>query len=404
MKSVLSKLLSWHWIHSFLGLWCSLIFAFIFLTGTLAIFATEIDWLLTKEMRVSADGREKIAFSQVYGAAQEARPDNTIVRIYRRDDPWMADQVGYLVKGGKTRFLWVDPYSGVALGDTSSHSFHETIGELHTRLFIPTKAGIMIVTVFSLALTASLIAGIFLLPRFWKSFVTLPRFGGSKRAMFSDLHRLLGAWSIPFVLMVSLTTLYYFAETLNLDAPPLAQNVNTEPREARQPADMSEDKVAAMLEIAYGVYPDLKIKALLLPRTRVQPVRIEGDMDAVLVRERANMVYLHPETLEVIASHRGEDLSLHQRVSEAVDPIHWGYWGGMWSKGVWLVFGVMLTALPLLGAAIFAKRMGVRRAKLEGVELSGWRVYWDGMGLGKWGALALIAASLALMMKELLLG
>jgi uncharacterized iron-regulated membrane protein len=124
----------------------------------------------------------------------------------------------------------------------------------------------------------------------------------------------------------------------------------------------------------------------------------------MLVRERANTVYLHPETLDVIRAHKGEDLSAHQRISEAVDPIHWGYWGGIWSRLIWLFFGIILTALPLLGAVIFAKRMGVRRAKLEGVTLSGWRVYWDGMGLGKWGAIGLILIAFLLAAKTLMSG
>ena len=403
MRSLISKMLSWHWIHSFLGLWCSLILTFIFLTGTLSLFAAEIDWLLAEERRAEAQDTPKIALSQTYGAAQAHRPDNTIVRLYRSDETYVADQVEILTQSGKA-YVWVDPYSGAVNGETGALSFREVVAELHTRLFIPGKLGIMAVTVFSLALTGSLIAGMFLLPRFWRSFVTWPRFGASKRALYSDLHRLIGAWSIPFVAVICLTTLYYFAETLNLDAPPIDRGVNTEPRDAKQPEDMSEAKIEAAISVAKGVYPELQIKTILLPRNRVQPIRVEGHMTALLVRERANTVYLHPETLEVIRAHRGEDFSAHQRISEAVDPIHWGYWGGLWSRLIWLVFGIFLTALPLLGAVIFAKRMGVRRAKLEGVTHSGWRIYWDGMGLGKWGAIGLIAVAFALMLKTMLLG
>ena len=403
MKAVLKKLLNWHWIHSFLGLWCSLVFAFLFLTGTLALFGTEIDQLFKPQMRAVADGRAKVELSEIYGAAEAAKPEVTIVRVYRSQDAWVADQVEYLTDTG-SRNLWVDPYSTRVNGETGSHSFRETVAELHTRFFVPGRAGIMLVTVFSLALTGSLIAGIYLLPRFWKSFVIRPRFGGSRRAILSDFHRLLGAWAIPFVVMICLTTLYYFAETLRLAAPPIDRGVNTQARETNQPSDMGKEKIEQAIAVAKGVYPDLQIRTILLPRNRVEPIRIDGDMGAILVRERANTVYLHPDTLEVIRAHRGEDLSAHQRISEAVDPIHWGYWGGVWSRGLWLCFGVILTALPLLGAGIFAKRMGVKRAKLEGRQVSGWRVYWDGMGLGKWGALGLISLSLALMLKALILG
>ena len=400
-KLFLGRKITWHWVHSFIGLWCSIILAFIFLTGTLAVVSSEIDWLLNDKLRVAADGREKLGLSAIYDGAQKALDGNEIYRVYRHDESYLADVVEYGAAGGN-RLMWVDAYTGVAKGDGSIMTFSEVIGELHATLFIPTKAGIMVVSVFSLALTASLIAGIFLLPRFWRSFVTFPRFAGSTRAMASDFHRLIGAWSIPFVAVVSLTALYYFAETLNLDAPPIDRGVNTQPRDAKQPDDMSAAKIEAAIQAAHQVYPDMEVKHILLPRNRVQPIRIEGHLSATLVRERANSVYLHPETLALIRSHKGEDLSVHQRVSEAVDPLHWGYWGGNWSKALWFVFGLMFLSLPILGAIIFAKRMGVRRAKLEGEPISGKRVFWDGMGYGKWGAIGLVILGLSLMMKELI--
>lgn len=384
-------------------MWCSIILVFLFLTGTLSVIATEIDWLLDKNMRVSSEGRPKIELSQTFGAADAALNGKEIYRVYRYDESWVADLVEFQADGG-LRNMWVDPYSGTAIGDSSTTTFKEIIGSLHSNLMIPTRLGILLVTVFSFALLASLIAGIFLLPKFWKSFVIRPRFGASKRAFYSDLHRLAGAWSIPFVAVVSLTGVYYFAERVNLDAPAIDRGVNTEPRETKQPADLGAAKISAAITAAKKIYPDLKIKHIILPRNRVQPIRIQGDMTATLVRERANAVYLHPETLDVIRAHKGEDLSAHQRISEAVDPLHWGFWGGTASKIIWFVFGLILTALPIAGAVIFAKRMGVRRAKLEGVNHSDWKVYWDGMGLGKWGAIALVAVGLALTLKTIFIG
>ena len=392
------------WIHSFLGLWCSIILFVIFLTGTLSVLGTEIDWLFTKEMRVSSEGREKLELPLVFDAAQAAKPGRPLVRVYRHDESWIADQVGYLTLEGKTRQIWVDPYSGEVTGETSTQRFAETIGAFHSHFFIPTKIGIMTVSVFSLALTGSLIAGILLLPRFWKSFVIRPRFRSNARALSSDIHRLVGAWSIPFLALITLSALYYFAETLKLAAPRYDIGSGTQRRDLHLREDFSGDHLAGLIAQAHSVYPELKIKTIILPRNQFQPIRIDGDMSATLVRERANAVYFHPETLEMRLSHKGEDLSVHQRISEAVDPLHWGYWGGLWSKIVWFFFGLLAMSLPALGAIIFAKRMGVRRSKLEGRELSGWRVYWDGLGPAKWASFALVGVALLLMMYTLLLG
>ena len=404
MVKTIRTFLNWRWIHSFLGLWCSIILFVIFLTGTLSVLGTEIDWLFTKEMRVSSEGREKVELPIIYEAAQAFKPDRPLVRIYRHDEAWIADQVGYLTPSGKTRQIWVDPYSGEVTGETSTQRFAETIGAFHSHFFIPTKIGIMTVSVFSLALTGSLIAGIFLLPRFWKSFTIRPRFASNTRALSSDLHRLVGVWSIPFLALITLSALYYFAETLKLAAPRYDIGSGTQKRELQIREGFSGEDLSGLIAKTRAVYPELKIKTVILPRNQFQPIRIDGDMSATLVRERANAVYFHPETFEMRLSHKGEDLSVHQRISEAVDPLHWGYWGGLWSKVVWFFFGLLAMSLPALGAVIFAKRMGVRRSKLEGREMSGWRVYWDGMGLAKWGSILLIGAALALMMNTLLIG
>ena len=84
---------------------------------------------------------------------------------------------------------------------------------------------------------------------------------------------------------------------------------------------------------------------------------IEGDLTANLVRPRANSVYLNTSTLEIIGSYKGEELGLHNRISEAADPLHFGYFGGLISKIIWFIVGMFMTALSVTGFMIYFTRL-----------------------------------------------
>jgi uncharacterized iron-regulated membrane protein len=392
------KRLHWHRLHSVLGLWCSLFLLFVFLTGVLAVFATEIDRLFTPEMQVAGAGGKK-SLGAVYNAVKAARPDADVMVITRPVSATMADQV-FLREPGRTwdTIYWADPYRPELRGKGVRFTFKSAIRTLHRELFLPSKYGVPLVTIFTFALSGLLVAGIMQLLRFWKSFIIRPRFGGGRtRAWASDLHRLTGVWSVVFLIPICLTGIWYFAESAGLGAKGLPGH-EAKPERAILLAD-TFDGVALDRAVATAqeVLPGLRVRNVMFPRWPQMPIIIQGQLSALLVRDRANAVYLDPDTLAVRGVHRGEDLSVHQRISEMADPLHFGTWGGLWSKIAWTVFGLMLTALAGLGALIHAKRLAARK-----VPGSGLRLYWAGMGLGKWVSLALIGGSLALMIRALL--
>jgi len=73
-------------------------------------------------------------------------------------------------------------------------------------------------------------------------------------------------------------------------------------------------------------------------------------------------------------------------------PLHFGTFGGVWSKLIWFAFGSFLTALAVSGVAIYALRLS--REKRAAVV---WTTAWRGMGVWRWPALAGIGAALALL-------
>ena len=63
----------WFTIHSLVGVKLYLLLAVILITGTLAVFAREIDWLLLPEMRVTPRG-ERATLGEMVAALRAAHP------------------------------------------------------------------------------------------------------------------------------------------------------------------------------------------------------------------------------------------------------------------------------------------------------------------------------------------
>ena len=85
-------------------------------------------------------------------------------------------------------------------------------------------------------------------------------------------------------------------------------------------ADVEGFAYKEIAEIIQETFPRKPAKEKGAPRKGAAFVAVRRD-GAVLLRTDAT------------------DLSAHQRISEAADPLHFGTWGGLASKLVWFVFG-----------------------------------------------------------------
>ena len=114
------------------------------------------------------------------------------------------------------------------------------------------------------------------------------------------------------------------------------------------------------------------------------------------MRERANNIALDLQDGTVLGRHDGGDLSVHQRIAEMADPLHFGSFGGYWTKIPWFLFGLALTGLAVSGAAIYSLR--IARERQSEIRLSrSFSGMWYGMGHWRWVSLALISTGLILL-------
>lgn len=92
----------WFNLHSWAGLKLSVFMFFISITGTLAVFAPEIDWLLSPELRVQPT-EERASRGALLDAARERYPDWTLHYLSEPVEPWFAAEMIALPPEGERR-------------------------------------------------------------------------------------------------------------------------------------------------------------------------------------------------------------------------------------------------------------------------------------------------------------
>ncbi|GAA4342542.1 PepSY-associated TM helix domain-containing protein [Kangiella taiwanensis] len=104
---------------------------------------------------------------------------------------------------GTENMLFMDPTSGEAL-DSSHSSFSETVYDLHLKLLLPTSIGKYLVGLMGLLLMYLVFTGFLAHKNIGKNFYQL-RLHKGRQIFATDLHKLLGNWSLVFSGLMSIT-------------------------------------------------------------------------------------------------------------------------------------------------------------------------------------------------------
>ena len=368
----------WWIVHSWVGLKLSLFLVWVLLTGTFAVFAVEMDWLARPALRVQPQAAPHVSWGTMAAAATAALPEGRVDVIYAPPHAWFAAEAIARVDAKERRRIYINPYDGRVQGVAGWMSFQRFFREMHRHLLLPARFGIPLVSSLSILLLLSIITGLVTYKKFWRGFFRWPE-GGSARRLTGDLHRFGGLWSLWFTVVITLTGVWYLVESLGGNAP-----VPPPPRMAgRAQMHLDARRIDELVAIARSAYPNLQIRQLRLPAGD-RPLGVFGQADATVVRDRVNGVWIDPATGKVLGIVKGEALSVHQRISEMADPLHFGTWGGMTTKIVWFVFGLAMTALAVTGIVIYSVRLKKAYAAERTQANKSWlRRSWDGMG--SWG-------------------
>jgi len=375
---------AWFDWHSWVGLNLSLLMAFVVFTGTLATVSTELDWLTNPAKRASVPAAGgPLPVGTMLASFVEAFPGARPTQLRLPRERWVAPELIAIDTDGARIRVFFDRSSGAVQGTGRWFTWQRFLREAHRHLMLPLEIGLTVVALLSIPLLVSFFSSMYVYKRWWRGFFRLPRRTAgasragtedrnSKRRYWGDLHRLAGVWSLWFVLLMGVTGAWYLAEHLGLDAslPPLA----AKPRASESARLLDTDPRALddMLERAASAYLSLAVQSILLDAYGGAVV-LQGQADAILVRDRANHVAFDGHSGELLDLRRGELLDLHNRISEAADPLHFGDFGGPLTRYLWALFGVAMTTLSLTGVYLYGLRTLASLRALAAGARAAWR-------------------------------
>ncbi|WP_240624589.1 PepSY-associated TM helix domain-containing protein [Aurantiacibacter odishensis] len=371
---------TWWKVHQWVGLKLSLFMTFILFTGTLAVVSAEIDWLLQPSLRVAPSSVEgPVAWAEI--AENAAAYPGVAEATYINAPTASAFAAKVTVEDieGNTFFLHAHPTTGEIQGTGPWVGAHRVLRNMHRHLNLPVWLGVPIVSSLAILLLISLVTSFVVYKKWWRGF-RKPLRNRDARTWWGDFHRLAGVWSLWFVALITLTSLWYLVESLGGDAPAHPRVERGNVASDAEPADRSD--LGAAIDAALAASPGLEVESVRLPSSD-NLLQIDGNFEAVLVRPRSNAVHVDARTAEVLLKTDGRDLNLHQRIGEMADPLHFGYFGGYWTKVPWFLFGLALTGLSLSGAAIYSLRIARERGDQVKISRS-FSGMWQGMGRWRW--------------------
>lgn len=362
-------------IHSWIGIKLGLLFFVVCFTGTIATFSHELDWLLYPEIRAQA--QEQLASrNQIVEQIRDQFPTGKISRWKTLPEPYLCNIVELDVNAQRY-FVFANQYTGQVQG-AKTFTLQHFFRDLHYFLFIPFQIGHFIVLFFGFMLFMSLITALLFYKNWFKKLLTYKKGAGTRK--MRSLHRLVGSWSIPFCLLFSLTAMWYFVERVNLF------NIGTEADMERVRFEAAQEDVNQLEGLAYRIDYDrvveqaekeitnFKVQDIYLPGAMNEALYVTGKSAVKLVRNRANRVYMHPITYEVLHVQNATQVSWTTWINDIVDPLHFGNWGGIYTKIIWLIGGLSLCFLVISGVWIGLRRKIMSRTSNAQKKVSIWMI------------------------------
>lgn len=343
----------WFRIHSFTGIVTGLMLFLICWTGTFAVISYELDWLVTPELRL-IDNEGPINWPAIIDSVQ----DNSLEALYVNAHPYGGPvSATFLVEGNGYIQRLYHPNTAQPFADISAFDIQRFFRDLHRRIFYPNPWGLYLVCFFALTMLTSLIAALFFYKRWWRRFFQFK--AHNKRAFFSATHKLGGLWSIWFILIISFTSVWYIYESVRfqfIDGV-ISYAGNSGPAPIQLPKLDPHPSVSGekLINAVQSAHPELKVHSFR-PNAGGY-FYAEGQANQILVRNGANEIWLNPHTLEVAYLQNAENLSAYWLWSDMADPLHFGNFGGLYSKSIWFIFGLLLSFIILSGTYLHGKRI-----------------------------------------------
>ncbi|WP_160170132.1 PepSY-associated TM helix domain-containing protein [Aquimarina megaterium] len=361
-------------LHGWIGRQLGLLFFIICFSGTISTVSHELDWLIQSDYRATPQSTY-ISRNVISNNFAKTYPKAKITYWIRHDEPYLCDLL-YKEENEKLSFVFANPYTGEIQGETSLTA-QLYLRDLHYYLFIPFQIGNYIVLLFGFLILVSVVSALYFYKSWWKKFFVLDvKNGGNKFSRSS--HRFVGLWAIPFIFLIVIINSWYFIERTNIAGiKPLVNPKHIKldilnyqnKKKSLFPFNIDYDKA---VKIAEKAIPHFKVKNISPAIDSTETIYVMGNSNVPLVRQRANRVYINPYNYKIEHIQNAAKSSTIMWINDIADPLHFGYWGGITTKIIWFILGLIISILILSGIYISLKRKhrSKQKSRIEKIFLN----------------------------------
>lgn len=353
----------WFQLHGWSSLPIWLIFCFVCITGTISVFSHELTWLTNPASRATnPDNVPAKPVAELVAEVEKAYPtaDVGTVMVF---EPYLVNAVIFTDHDKPYAIAYVNQYSGEIQQINEGITFIGFMRSLHGWLLFPWpgsySVGYYLVSAMALVMLGALVTGLVIYKNFWRSF-TQPkiRLNQGKKTVLTDLHRLAGVWSIWFLIVMSATGLWYLVQAVmwhaDIDIEEHAPLVAAE----QLPAAQTKPPVSFgdAMTIAQQRFPDFQPSYLMLPEHNRGMYSLMGGGDHIFYDQYSYNLSINPWTGDIAHEKSPQSMTALQTVMHIADPLHYGTLGGIWTKAIWFLFGLILSGMSITGFMIWGSR------------------------------------------------
>lgn len=344
------KILSY---HSWLGLIVGVFLIIMGISGAILVFQHDIeDALWKKDIEIA--NYETLEIDKAFANIQKKYPDwDTRLIHFEENEAFIFN----LRKPTQRLFIFVHPTTGEILNEINElTTFTRWLLKFHYSL----QAGVIgrvLVLVIGILFFLSLLTGIYL---YRKSILKTLIFkvkirNKNKRSLYSSLHRVIGVWALLLNLVLVITGIF------------LSYKVTT--ASLKSPVDPVTPKVTASIEL---LLKEIKEQAVDFTPTYIRlPSNAEGNItingkykdDAFFYSEFYNSFQAHPKTGAITNVVKVRDSDITTQLTSTLIPLHFGQFGGIWSKLLYCFIGLSGPFLSVSGFIIWQKGRNSKRKK-----------------------------------------
>ncbi|HEY0175280.1 MAG TPA: PepSY-associated TM helix domain-containing protein [Pedobacter sp.] len=355
--------------HLYLGIFAGVIVAFVGVTGSILTFREEIDHALNRQLFEVAPQQHRLPLAELISMVHKKHPElnYTYLSVPEKDHP--SDTYAlYNVK--KDEQVFINPYNGEICGRRKTGTgFIAVVTELHTTLFIPV-VGEYFVGLCALILTILTISGLRLwIPEKWKYLrqMLTVKFKGSFKRQNYDLHNVIGFYTSPVILILSLTGFLISFSILfiplifllNGQSPQgVASLLNAQSALQKNTIQISPSQI---IHIASVAMPDAEIRGIALPSNKKGSYRLDLVKNGFPSTGRRQMLSLDQYSGKVLLNSDHDFPEVGKAYLSWLSPLHYGSFGGLPTKIISLIAGLAPLGLCITGFIIWLPRWRKQR-------------------------------------------